>query len=254
MKNKGFIFAGLAVVGVFATAYFSARDTRKAEKEIARYKKDEPLLDTESKAMRIATEIAPNYICTAVSAAATVTCIILSHKITAGQLAALSATAAGAEHVFNKYRGQIRDILGEEKENEIFEQANEDWVITPALPLRQIKENKTDIPNDTLFEYNGIKFWSTVEKVQQAMYHINRQLILRGYVSEFELLEFLGINARPESEDQVWVSDMFIEDGMEPWIDFYQTYSKNSDGDDLIKISYAYGPADRTEIPWLAGD
>lgn len=69
-------------------------------------------------------------------------------------------------------------------------------------------------------------FESTIGKVLEAEYHLNRNLTLRGNVSLNEFYSFLGIDPIEGGSDIGW----FIDDDEIYWIDFNHLYRQVDDG------------------------
>ena len=66
-------------------------------------------------------------------------------------------------------------------------------------------------------EWSHRYFKSTIEQVITAQYHINRNFVLRGYVTLNELYDFLGLEPTDYGNTVGWA----VEDELY-WIDFHQ--------------------------------
>lgn len=161
---------------------------------------------------------------------------IFSHTITAKQIAGLTAACITVENRFKKYRKAIAEKLGEEEEKKIYisESVDPDWGISPPLPRRLEGESGPDIFYDCISDRF---FESTCEQVTQAMYHFNRNFVLRGWALVNEYFEMLGLMPTDKGEVEGWSDVVFMEDyGMVPWIDFCTDIHENEDGSYFYSI------------------
>ena len=87
-------------------------------------------------------------------------------------------------------------------------------------------------------DWSGRYFESTIEQVIAAQYHINRNFVLRGYVTLNELYEFLGLETTEYGNTVGWA----VEDEMY-WIDFHQHKVIMDDGLECYIIETPWGPS-----------
>ena len=231
-KNAKVALTAVSVVGVIGTA-FVARHDAMHEKDI--FSKDEPVTKKEK-----ALCYAKAYWKTGLTVAVTSGTIIFSHCFTAKQIAALTAAATFAEEKLRSYRNVVKEKLGEEEEHNIYaESCEKDWSMTPKLP------NSEDMGNLEYFydEFSDRFFQASFERVQQAMYHLNRIFHLRGYAYLSEFYEFLGLEANDLSKTIGW-SDAYYLDELEltPWIDFYSQDKTAKNGVTYHTIIYDVEP------------
>ena len=117
-SSASLIFACFAGVGVVATIGLGVRAGRKMVKDGAVPEPD----PTKSKKENVKEEIKATwkyYIPVAISGSVTIVCIILSHKISAKQLAAMSAACGYLTSNRDKLERELKKAVGEEKFNEI---------------------------------------------------------------------------------------------------------------------------------------
>ena len=231
-KHAPDIMTGVSIVGVGAVAYFSSKNALRA-KAIMDY--EHPVTTGE-----IAEVYIRSYWPTAIAAAGTIASIIFTRKVTAQQLAAMVATCTAIESRFADYRDIIRKELNAEKEREIYvETANYDWGIWPDLP------HKVDDYDDSYVFYDiysGRHFVSSIEHVQQAMYHINRNFAARGWACLNEFYDMLGIEKVPNGDDVGWESKDLMEMGLPPWINFYADLKTFHDDVSYYVLSFEVEP------------
>lgn len=149
---------------------------------------------------------------------------VLSNKASENILASVIAAAGIAESRFNSYRQVVREKYGKEKEQELYmEVVDDDWGITPPLPSKTEDYDNHEVFYDA---YSERYFVSSVEKVQQAMYHLNRNFAMRGYAFLNEYYDMLGIEKIPEGDSVGWEAGDLMDGGLNPWIDFYADVKK----------------------------
>lgn len=221
--DKRTLLAVGSFVGLAASIFCSVKDSFKA-KDALDEKKPEGLLDT----FKV---VAPCYISTAVSVAATSVCIAKGYSVGTAQIAAATGFGAAVLDRYHAYQRVVHDEFGAEKEHEIYEKAvamtvNEDHAIFPQLPCEFDGKQ-----NDTLFHDVEADIWfrSSVEKVQQAIYHLNRNFQGRAVISGLEWYDFLGVPlpflTYREMEKRGWSINQFIDYGYEiVWIDLFMNY------------------------------
>ena len=210
-KHTPAILTGTALVASAGACVFSGIGALKSEEMI----QNERPITAGDKALIYLRAYWPAGVCYAASAVS----MIFSHKVSLKQIAAITAICAGAEEKFGRYRAAIRERLGSEQESEIFvESAKREWPVTPPLPA------KCDDYDDSYVFYDVFSdryFISSIERVQQAMYHINRSLTINGYCLLNEFYEMLGLKGTDEGEYIGWSDVYFIETyGKVPWIEF----------------------------------
>ena len=85
----------------------------------------------------------------------------------------------------------------------------------------------------------GNFFYATFEQVKDAMYHINRNMQLKGAVLYSEFLEFLDVIPTEKSKDIGWDLYRMEVDCESPWIEFYIIKDKKGA---WYRIEYMWAP------------
>lgn len=224
-KYGSTILTGLGVAGVLGTAFMARHDALSEVHSIVHGKIPET---SEEKVIFYA----KRYWKTAVLGAATITSIVLAERLDAKKIGALTAAAVIAEEKLKKYRGEIEKRFGKEIEQDIYiESCEKEWHMYPELP------NNED-SGELLYFYDDFSeryFRATAERVQQAIYHLNRNFHLKGYAYLSEFYEFLGLKANDLSKTIGWSDIYYLEEcGLTPWIDFF---SYELMGDNGVKFT-----------------
>lgn len=218
-RNDSAILVGLSIVGLLATGYAAYKAGIKADKILEEKKKDLSLVDPEDKEAKkavqkeIVKEVAPVLAPPIIMGAATVACILGSHKASQRKIAALSAAYTIAETSVKELNGKMRETLGEQKTRQIrdavakdkFEQGEQSKEVLTA-PLRPAGIG--DVLCKDL--YSGRTFWSNAQKIQQAINHISADIVQDMYVSLNDFYSLIGIPSVPMGEDLGWnVDDLY---------------------------------------------
>lgn len=234
MRNKSLIFSVLGIVGVGAVAFFSSKSALRYEK----YSREENPEKTSEKAKLFAKAYWP----TGIAMGGTIFCIVFAQKINAKRIAMLAGTAAFLQQKYKKYREKVIEEIGPEKEQEIqTEIAKEGLLMYPALP-------QNEASNEVLFydTFSGAFFRATVDRVKDAMYHINRMFQLKGDVSMAEFYEYIGIDpndiANLEASSFGFDTFEFSDSGLIPWIDFSIGEGVTDNGEKYQIIYYDWEP------------
>lgn len=171
-------------------------------------------------------------------------CAIASHTISTRDIARLATLATGGGAAFSKYREKVRELLGEEKEKELYKevQTKNDMIVYPKIPIDEKVFNDNSVHYRIAFD--GTDFYSNPEKVAAAMYHLNRQFALTCMVTMHDLKNYLlleddGFNR--DDEAYMWIDVFFYNNGMSPWIDIHETYTEE-DGETIHLLNFEWEP------------
>ena len=212
-KNTPIILAAASVVGLVGTVATAIRGTKKAEKILKEKEIDKGSPLTTVEKIKFA---APSYIPTIITGLATATCIVKETILNNKQFISLEASYGLVASQFTKYKSRVREIYGEKAHRDIMDQL--DLAVGEPLPISAdgIAISGFDIPDgakkllfyDTISE---IYFESTYEEVLQALYHLNRNFVLRGDSPCDEYYEFLGIECSNMLGWNSWSGYCFID-------------------------------------------
>lgn len=215
--------------GVVATAVFAVKATPKAEQLIkqAEYAKEEKLSKAE-----VAKTVWKLYIPSVAFGATTILCIIGSCVLNRKQQAALIGAYAMLDSSYQNYKNKVKELYGEDAHRDIVKSmVVEKSKDTHVTAITNWSEASLDFENDdepTRLFYDCISkryFETTVTKVLEAEYHLNRNFVIGGYVTLNEFYEFLGLKKTNYGDNMGWeiYDDMF-------WIDFDHSKVVHDDG------------------------
>lgn len=180
----------------------------------------------------------------------TITTIILNHKLSGKEIAAILGSAGLSTKLLNEYKQKIKEIAGDEAYDDInraIAKDHEDGIIhavTPCIDICDAVQCHQDVPqegNELFYDmYSETWFRSSMEAVRAAEYHLNRNHSLGGCVPAQMFYEFLGLPIDLVDDNVGWGFQL-MEDGIY-WIDFEHTLSKTEDGEEYTIISFTWNP------------
>lgn len=241
-RNASTILTILGGVGVIGTAVLAATATPKALVlvEEAKEEKGEELTKWE-----VVKAAAPVYIPAVAAGAGTLMCVFGANMLNKRHQAAVTSAYALINEAHNQYKNKLKELYGEEAHNNIVnalavEKAEEVRVYGQSVAtLCDLSvEDGTSEPRLFYDEYANRCFESTIERVMNAEYHINRNLVLRGYVTLNEFYEFLGLEPTEYGSTVGWGIDDETY-----WIDFNHGKALvDNDTLEVITIETPFGP------------
>lgn len=228
-KNSQTILTSFAISGVVTTTYLGAKASFKSCRDIDYHYAIYPDDDLE---LRDAINIVwRNYIPVALSGAATIGCILGSHKISSRKTAAAQAAFALSERIFNEYKDKVVEQIGPKKEQDIRDK------------MAQEKVNKNDPSSTQVFitgngnvlcceGYTGRYFHSDMESLRRVENKINAKLNAHDHASLSDLYYLLNIPETKVSDDLGWDSGRLLE------LEFSSTITP--DGRPCLVFNYNY--------------
>lgn len=172
------IFTVIAGVGVIVTAVLASRAGRKVQKKLSEKQyssKKEMIKDT-----------APDYIPTAVSAAATIGSMVAVRKIDARTIAGLTGDLVAIKEQFREYRDHANCIHGVLPEDDIVRHDAVEDIYNPK-----------DCDNEKMYRFKesltGYMIESTMADVYNTFYAANREFIGTGECDFYSYGKKLGL-------------------------------------------------------------
>ena len=230
-RNLPTVLTCLSVIGVVATTVTSIKATPKALMLL------EESREQEHTPPEIIKNVAPVYIPTLVAGAATISCIIGAHVTNHKRIVALASACSASTAALQDYKRKTRELLGEEKEREIYEAVVNDRITDEDVEV-------TEDDGKILFyeEFAGKFFKSTMEDVLMAEYELNRTFRLRGGVSLQDFYAYLGLSSAGLPEEIGWGEWMGEAFYGYSWIDFEHQKAETEDGREYYIIRYPFSP------------
>ena len=214
----------VASVGVVVTAVAAVKATPKAVSLIyadSRKRHDgDPYAYSKKEAVAAAWKC---YIPAVAIGASTIACIMGANALNRRQQAALTSAYALVQQSYKEYKDKLKELYGEEAHNAIVDSI--------------AKEKCKDI--STFYDsFSQRYFESTIEKVIQAEYHLNRNFMFAGVIPLNDFYEFLGLEKTELGDAVGWSScngDIY-------WIDFNHHRLTLDDGMEIYVIDMVFEP------------
>lgn len=241
-RNASTILTCFGGIGLIATTILAVKATPKALQiiEEEKQKKGDELTTIET--IKVA---APKYIPTILTGTATLACIFGANVLNKRQQASLISAYALLDESYKKYRRKVVELYGEETHKNIvdaiaIEEAKKVEITAESLCANTCLTSDEACGDPVLFydEWSNRYFESTIEQVIAAQYYINRNLVLRGYVTLNELYEFLGLEPTDYGNTVGWD----LEDGFY-WLDFNNRKVTLDDGLECYIIETLWDPS-----------
>jgi hypothetical protein len=212
-ENSTTILTAMGVVGTVTTAVLTGKASFKAarviEKETQEINKE---AGTNVTMDQLTTKgcvqlVWPLYIPAITSGLITIASIVVSHRVDAKKIAALTMSSAVTERAFQEYKDKITQKLGEKKAEEVRAEIAQDRVNKNPVEGSQVIMTGT---GDVLCYDNltGRYFTSSMEKLRGAENDINHQLLHRSHASLSEFFEIVGLGATTFTDSVGWCMDI----------------------------------------------
>lgn len=239
----------VASIGVVVTAVAAVKATPKAVMLIqadSRKKHDgDPYAATKKEAVVAAWKC---YIPAVAIGASTIACIMGANALNRHQQAALTSAYALVQNSYKEYKDKLKELYGEEAHNAIMdsivkEKCKDISIYTPGC---LVSSSSLDFgegmePEITRTFYDAFSqryFESTIEKVIQAEYHLNRNFMFAGVIPLNDFYEFLGLEKTEFGDTVGWSS----VNGDIYWIDFNHHRLTLDDGMEIYVIEMVFEP------------
>lgn len=231
----------VSIVGLTATVVTAVRETPKAVKILEERKLEKGEELTVKETVKATWKC---YIPVVAIGAGTVACILGANALNRKVQASLASAYALVSNAYGKYKGKVVELYGKDAHDKIISSiAAEKATPMPITAGSFIKNSCLDFDDkeeEVLFYdvFSDSYFTSTISKVLQAEYHLNRNYVLAGGVEINQFYDFLGIS-RVEGGDTVGWS---CYDGEIQWIDFDHHKTVTDDGLEVHVIEMVFEP------------
>lgn len=228
-KNSSLILACIGSTGVALTGFLAAYQTWKAR---VIFEDDD--LTAKEKAARAA----PIYIPAVIVGLGTIGCIVGGHIVNQKAQASLASAYAMLGQSYSMYKDKVREVCDAETVEKIEHEFEGAHLTCENICRRPENNGEKHLFYD---ELSGAVFERTWGEILDAEYHINRNFVLKGYVSLDEFYDFLDIH--PECMDLGWDIALGYS-----WIDFSHRMMTLDDGLECFAIEYIFPPMTEEEL------
>lgn len=245
--NSVTILTAIGAIGVVATSVLTAKATIKAFEIINEEECDKKRELTKKEIVVLA---GPSYFPAILVGASTIACILGANALNKKQQAMLSSAYAFVSTSFKEYKNKVKELYGEEAHNNIVnaiavEKAKDSHITAPVGFMGENYDLSIDEESEPRLFYDETSdryFETTNEQVLEAEYHLNRNFVLRGYVTLNEFYEFLGLEETEYGDALGWA----IEDEIY-WINFNHRKLVMEDGLECYIVETEFDPIDLSE-------
>ena len=238
----------IAFVGVVVTAVVAVKATPKAVVKIhadSRKNHDgDPYAYTKKEAIASAWKC---YIPAVAIGASTIACIMGANALNRRQQAALTSAYALVQNSYKEYKDKLKELYGEEAHNAIVdsimsEKCKDVSISTPGFFMNSSLDfgegMEPEIVRTFYDSFSQRYFETTIEKVIQAEYHLNRNFMFAGTIPLNDFYEFLGLEKTDFGDTVGWSS----VNGDIYWIDFNHRRVTLDDGMEVYVIDMVFEP------------
>lgn len=226
-RNDSTILTCIGAIGVVVTSILAVKATPKAIERIEQAEEEKGEKLTKMEVVKVA---GPAYIPAVASGASTIACIFGANVLNKRSQAALVSAYALLDNAYKDYREKVQELYGEEADTEVKEQIAKD-------NYDEIHVDDEDGKKLFYDDFSKRYFRSTIEKVQQAEYWINRDLSLRDYATVNEFYDYLGIPHIDGGDKLGWSSGSNFDYYWQSWIDFAHNKVALEDGIECIILT-----------------
>lgn len=246
-NNSATILSFLSIAGLISTAVITAKVTPKALELIesdSREKHDgNPYSYTKREAIKSAWRC---YIPVIVMGGTTAMCILGANILNKQHQASLAGAYAFIDNSYREYKTKLKELYGEEAHNKIINSIAKDHCEEVHIQSQGLLNNytldfNTSEPEVIRTFYDSFShryFESTINRVLQAEYHLNRNFCMGASVGINDFYNFLGLEEIREFDDFDWENYRYDI----AWIDFMHRVTTLDDGMEILIIEYEFEP------------
>lgn len=212
-ENATVLLTAGGVVGTVATAVLAGRAGFKAA-EIIRDKElehihSEPVdgvIDSNNSTMGLSTTkkiklVWPHFVPPVITGTATITAIVMSHRMSSAKIAGLAAAYGLAERNFSEYKEKVAEKLTGPKQTQI-----DDEIAQDRVNRTKGYENIVVVEGEVLCfdEPTGRYFRSSMENIKQAVNTVNAEILNHEYATATMFYEEIGLPATTWTDEVGW--------------------------------------------------
>lgn len=240
-SHASLILTVLSGAGVIFTAVSAVKATKRNEEELKECDNDDlvPMIYVK------------NYAPTVLIGVGTIFCMASAHVLDRNAQALLSSAYILADQNYKEYSGKVREIFGEDAHKQVCDAVAlshcDDVVIQGSAMMSNVCLDSLELEITHIFydEFSRRFFPSTMSKVLQAEYHLNRNYSLGASPTVNDWYDFLGISHIEAGDEYDW--DDLYENGI-IWIDFDHSVMELNDGKKAIRIIMVWPPQIYREV------
>lgn len=229
-RHGSTILTTVGGVGVIATSVMAVKATPKAMERIEEAKKEkgEELTKTE-----VVLAAGPAYIPAVLIGAGTLACIFGANILSKRQQAELISAYVLLDKSYKEYRNKVEELYGKTGVERIEDEIAKDHY--EPVNVADDKQLFYDVFSKRYFE-------STLIKLAQAEYDINRDIHMQGWAELNDFYEHLDLDNIPGGDCLGWSEGGNLARYWQGWIDFGHRKMVMDDGTECIAITMFMEP------------
>ena len=231
-KRSPEILTGIGIAGMITTTILAVKATPKAMKLL-----DERYGDNNGHPIpkkEVVKTCWKCYIPSAVTGAASISCLIGASKVNLKRNAALATAYKLSEKMISEYKDAVVDVVGEKKEKLVREKVAENRMSSDPVTSKEVIVASSG--NTLCYDYySGRYFRSDFDKIKKAENEINRLLVHEMYASLNDLYDELGLEHTRVGDELGWN----LDNGL---IELVTSSKLASDGTPCLVIDYNISP------------
>lgn len=241
-RSSPTILICVSVIGMIGTAVLAAKAAPKAKQLLEEAEKEKGEELTKLEAVKVA---GPVYIPAVATGVLTTVCMFSANSFSRKTQAAITSAYALLDQTYRRYQGKVKELFGEEAHKQVIGEIVKEDAEDVYIQATGFTNSSLDfgVENEVVRRfydaYSGRAFDSTIEKVLQAEYHLNRNYAGGGgceCVNRF--YEFLGLSPIDGGDRIGWdvcESELY-------WIDFDHYIERLDDGFEYLVIQFVFDP------------
>lgn len=245
-RNSSTFLTAISSFGVIATVILAIKETPKAMHLVQEAEESKGTKLTNKEIIQTCWKCYMPAISTGVS---TILCIAGSNVISNKNRAALISAYDLANRSYNQYKDKLKEIYGEEAHEKIIDSIVKEKSKNVKISSECMwSTNSLNVEEDEsairlFYDYLSDRYFeSTLAKVIEAEYHLNRNFQISGCISINDWYDLLGLCHNDSLEYVSWNADNMYQSGMVPWIEFSHREVVLDDGLVCCIIDIPYGP------------
>lgn len=185
------------------------------------------------------------YIPSITTGVATIICILGANALNKRAQASITSAYALLNDSYQNYKDTLKELYGEETHQKIVdamavEKAKDMYMVSTGLVGNGTLDFEEHNPDDNRLFYDTFSnryFESSINRVIQAEYYLNRDFALGGLITVNYMYELLGLEPIKGGDEIGWSLDSGL-----CWIDFNHHKTVLDDGLEVYVVDMEWGP------------
>lgn len=233
-RNAPTILTCVGAVGVVATSILAVKATPKATKLLKQAEEDKGEELTKMDIVRVA---GPAYIPAIVTGVSTIACIFSANVLNNRQQAAITSAYALLDRSYKDYKKKVDELYGEAAGIRVREEIARD-----KYEEEDVFDEEDD-GKELFYDYFSERYFrSTLAKVRDAEYELNRYIVMQDYAYLNDFYEQLGLPPIDSGLELGWTPGGNEARYWQSWVDFIHEKVVTDDGLECTLVMFHQEP------------